>query len=93
MARSTPLVLKAGARERALRQGTIKRIHVRGEAVKKCKQGNPQPCLTIQTSKGPFHCSEIAILGPSQIIERFNHPIKSGAGLWIETRAEIEVIR
>ena len=94
MARRTPIVLGPGESHAALREGTIKRIHIRGAAVASCKRGDPEPCVTIQTSQGPFHCFECEWDGPARIIERFGQQqLKSGAGLWIETRAAIKVVR
>lgn len=94
MARRTSIVLGPGESHEALREGTIKRIHIRGAAVASCKRGDPEPCVTIQTSQGPFHCFEIAWNGETRLIEAFGRKqLKSGAGLWIETRAAIKVVR
>ena len=78
----------------ALRAGVIKRVHVNGHAVKVCSKGGEQvPCITIQTSKGVFRCHELRFHGMTDLIERIQEPLKSGARIWLETIDEVEVLR
>jgi hypothetical protein len=93
VSRKDPLVLKPGEHHHALRAGTVKRIHIRGAAVAACTAGNPEPCITIQTTHGPFHCADCEWDGPTKLVERINDPLNSGARIWIETKAEIRVTR
>lgn len=76
-----------------LRKGTVKRVHVNGHAVRSCARGQSTPCLTIQTSRGVYRCHEVRFHGRTDLIERIERPLKSGARIWLETRARLEVLR
>jgi hypothetical protein len=74
-------------------RGTIKRLHVNQQVIaRNRKLGTNNPPLTIQTSRGPIPANEAAINGPSRLIYSPHKPLRCGARLWIETRAEVEVL-
>lgn len=71
--------------------GTIKRIHVDQKRIRKnTKQGTDLAAITVQTSKGPIKCHEVAIDGPSKMVYRPHDPLSCGARLWIETKGAVE---
>ena len=71
-----------------LAEGYIKRIHVDKQRIAR-KEENP---LTIQTSQGPLKASEVIINGPSRLVYLPEDPLSCGAKLWIETKAEVEIV-
>lgn len=75
-----------------IRKGLIKRIHVDQQVIRRCRtNGTDEPALTVQTSAGPIKARRVRILGPSELVQRLDHPLSCGARVWIETRAEVEV--
>ena len=76
-----------------LKAGTIKRLHVdKHVIVRNRKQGENNPAITVQTSKGPHKAHEVEVNGPSRFIYRPDKPLSCGAVLWIETRAQVTLI-
>jgi hypothetical protein len=72
--------------------GRIKRLHVdRGVIDRNRKHGRNDPPLTVQTSRGSHKCHTAHVRGPSTFVYRPLKPLSSGARLWIETRAEVEL--
>lgn len=70
---------------------TIKRIHVDKHIVAaNRKHGRNDPAITVQTSKGSQKCYAVDIQGPSEVIQS-ETPLKCGARVWIETKAEVEI--
>ena len=69
---------------------TIKRIHVSQVNLRlNRKDGGDRPVFTIQTSKGPLYASQVDVRGPCHLISNPKKPLKCGARIWIETRAEV----
>jgi hypothetical protein len=73
--------------------GTIKRIHVSQVNLRENrKDSGSRPLFTIQTSSGPIYASHVDVKGPSQLMGPPNKPLKCGARIWIETKAEVEYL-
>jgi len=70
---------------KTLRQGIIKRIVVNKH---KIRSGDARP-ISIQTSKGAIPTGALRIEGPSSVIHWPSRPLKCGAKVWVETRAEV----
>lgn len=71
-----------------------KKIHVNQHVIKaNTKTGTNDPVLTIKTYKDNTYASEVRILGESKVVYSPDKPLSCGAKVWIETEAEIEVIR
>ncbi len=76
-----------------LRGGLTKRIHVSQVNLRaNRKDGGNRPVFTVQMSSGPLYGSKIDIRGPSELISRPERPLKCGARIWIETKAEVELL-
>ena len=75
---------------RTVRPKLLKRIHVnRHNVASNAKAGAElKPALTIQTSRGAIPCRAVHIRGASWLVQGLK-PLKCGARIWIETRAEI----
>ena len=88
------LCLPAHLRVRnALREGTLKRIHVNQHHIRaNMKDGLDRPIFTVKVGKLNFYGRQVRILGPSELIYRPCNPLSCGAMAWVETRAEVEVI-
>ena len=65
----------------------VKRIHIDKHAI----QRRDISVLTIQTSDGEIKAAEITIKGDSKMCYRPYAPLKCGARVWLETRAEVTV--
>lgn len=69
-------------------------IHVNQHVIKSNrKDGKEDPVLTVKTYKSNTYASEVAIHGPSQVVYSPNKPLSCGAHVWIETQAEVEIIK
>ena len=69
-------------------------IHVNQHNIKKNRSdGSNLPVLTVKTYKDNRYAHEVEIKGDSKIIYRPEHPLSCGAHVWIETQAEVEVVR
>lgn len=76
--------------KKTLKSGTIKRLHVDKHVIaSNAKHGLNNPPLTVQTSKGPLKAHTIEINGSSKMVYSPDKPLKCGARLWIETKAEV----
>lgn len=76
-----------------IRKGLVKRIHVSQVNLRaNRKDGGSRPEFTVQTSDGPMKGRSVKINGPAELISRPNKPLKCGARVWLETRAEVEVL-
>ena len=77
-----------------LRAGLIKRIHVNQQIIRqntKLPRSKRRPPLTVQCTGGPFPGWEISIEGKSKLIYSPDKALGSGARLWIETKAEVQI--
>lgn len=80
---------------KALSKGRIKRLHVDQAVIKRNRKHPDWPALppvTIQLSAGSLKCHHARILGPSELIHRPRKPLSCGARIWIETKAQVEVL-
>lgn len=77
----------------SIRRGLVKRIHVSQVNMRaNRKDGGSRPVFTIQTSKGPLYARHVEIVGASALVNP-EKPLKCGARIWIETRAEVRYVR
>jgi hypothetical protein len=80
-----------GSSLNTIRKGLIKRIHVDKHVIAaNLKNGENNPPITIQTSKGPLKAHDVIIKGDSRTMYHPNNPLKCGARLWTETTAEVQ---
>lgn len=78
-------------RERLLRAGTIKRLHVNRHIMSKnARTGSNEPALAVQTSAGPIRARCVRIKGEAVLVQS-QKPLPCGARAWIETRGAVEV--
>lgn len=72
-----------------IRRGLLKRIHVSQVNLRaNRKDGRRRPVFTIQTSRGPVYARHVEIEGTSALVNP-RKPMKCGARVWVETRAEV----
>jgi hypothetical protein len=70
------------------------RIHVDQHAIRRNRvHGTDDPPISIKTYKSNTKAHEIEFNGPSKVVYRPDNPLSCGARLWIETDAEVTVIR
>lgn len=70
-------------------------IHVNQHNIKaNSKSGNSDlPVLTIKTYKSNTYAHEVEIAGTSKIVYSPDKPLSCGAKVWIETQAEVKIVR
>lgn len=69
-------------------------IHVNQYNIKaNTKNGTDLPVLTVKTYKSNTYAHEVKINGPSELIYKKDKPLSCGARVWIETKAEVEIIK
>jgi hypothetical protein len=69
-------------------------IHVNQHVIKANRKNNTyDPVLTVKTYKENRYAHEVEILGPSKIIYNSEKPLSCGAHVWIETQAEVLIIK
>ncbi len=72
----------------------LKRIHINQHKIKaNRKNGTDDPVITVKTYKSNEYAREIVIHGPSKIVYQPEDPLSCGAHVWLETQAEVEIIR
>lgn len=70
------------------------RIHVNQHHIKaNSKDGGNRPVLTVKDYKQNRKCNEVEINGPSKVVYSPDKPLSCGARVWIETEADVEVIK
>lgn len=75
-------------------RGTIKRIVVNQHKVRSNKKNDTlHSVISIQTSNGPITAWRVSIKGPSEVIYRPEKPLKCGAHVWVETKAEVKYVK
>lgn len=75
---------------KSIRRDIVKRIHViQANLRANRKDGGNRPVFTIQTSSGPIRARKVEIIGKSTLVNS-PKPLKCGARVWIETRAEVK---
>tara|TARA_Y100001951_G_C11250245_1_gene245900 strand:+ start:170 stop:397 length:228 start_codon:yes stop_codon:yes gene_type:complete len=70
----------------------LKRIHVNRHTLahnKKHKENNP-PIGIEESGYHKRYAHSVTILGPSTVIHNEERPLKCGARVWIETRANLK---
>jgi hypothetical protein len=73
--------------------GTLKRIHVNQHIVRaNIKAGADEPTCTVQWKGKSYVGRDIVVKGVSTVIQRMNKPLSCGARIWVETRAEVEIL-
>lgn len=69
-------------------------IHVNQHVIKSNLKNNKEdPVLTVKNYKSNQYCHEVIIKGESKIVHSPNKPLSCGARVWIETEAEVEIIK
>jgi len=69
-------------------------IHVNQHVIKaNRKNGVEDPVLTIKTYKDNIYAHEVEVLGPSKIMYSPDKPLSCGAHVWIETQADVLIIK
>lgn len=57
------------------------------------KTGAREPPLTVKTYKSNVYADEVEILGPSKVVHSPHKPLPCGARVWVETNAEVRILR
>ncbi|CAB4125720.1 hypothetical protein UFOVP58_209 [uncultured Caudovirales phage] len=70
------------------------RIHVNQHVVKSnSKTGANEPVLTVKSYKSNIYAHEVLIHGESKVVYSPDKPLSCGAKVWIETEAEVEILK
>lgn len=73
--------------------GTLKRIHVNQHIVRaNIKHEKDEPTCTVQWKGKSYVGRNIIVRGDSTVVQRMQKPLSCGARIWIETRAEVEIL-
>ena len=71
----------------------LKRIHINMHYIRaNRKDGGRRPVVAVRTSRGVEYGHRALIKGPAQVIYSPDKPLSCGARVWIETRADVEVV-
>ena len=69
-------------------------IHVNQHVIKANAKNNlSDPVLTVKTYKSNDYAHEVEIAGASRIVYSPDNPLSCGAKVWIETEAEVKIMR
>jgi len=69
-------------------------IHVNQHVIKSNRKNNEeQPVLTVKTYKTNTYAKEVKIHGESTVVYSPDKPLSCGAHVWLETQAEVEIIK
>ena len=69
-------------------------IHVNQHVIKSNrKNGVLEPVLTVKTYKSNTYAHEVVVHGPSKVVYSPEKPLSCGAHVWMETEAEVEIIK
>lgn len=70
------------------------RIHVNQHRIRaNAKHGTDDPVLTIKSGRSNTYAHAIEVAGPCRVVYSPEQPLSCGARVWIETEAEVAVIR
>ena len=69
------------------------RIHVNQHNIKANAKGAGLPVLTVKDYKQNRKCNEVEINGPSKVVYSPDKPLSCGARVWVETEADVTVVR
>jgi hypothetical protein len=69
-------------------------IHVNQHVIKANRANEVNdPVLTVKTYKSNDYAHEVEIHGASRVVYSPDKPLSCGAHVWIETQAEVEIIK
>ena len=69
-------------------------IHVNQHVIKSNrKEDKNDPVLTVKTYKSNAYASDVVIHGASRIVYSPDKPLSCGAHVWIETEADVEILK
>jgi hypothetical protein len=69
-------------------------VHVNQHNVRSnSTKGTDLPVLTVKTYKSNTYAYEVDIKGPSKLVYSPDNPLSCGARVWIETQAEVDIVR
>jgi len=69
-------------------------IHVNQHAIRRnIKAEEREPVLTVKTYKSNTYAHEVKIHGDSKVVYSPDKPLSCGARVWIETEAEVEIVK
>lgn len=69
-------------------------IHVNQHVVKSNRKNSVNdPVLTVKTYKENRYAHEVDIKGPSKVVYSPGKPLSCGAHVWMETQAEVTIIK
>ena len=69
-------------------------IHVNQHAVRRnIKAQEAEPVLTVKTYKSNTYAYEVEVLGVSRVVYSPHKPLSCGARVWIETEAEVRIVK
>ena len=69
-------------------------IHVNQHVIKaNRKNGTNDPVLTVKTYKTNTYAHDVKINGPSKVVYSPDKPLSCGAHVWIETEADVEILK
>lgn len=69
------------------------KIHVNQHNIRANAKGAELPVLTVKDYKQNRKCNEVLIDGPSRVIYSPDKPLSCGAKVWMETDAEVVIIK
>jgi hypothetical protein len=73
--------------------GTIKRIHVNQHIVRaNVATSTDDHAVTVQWKGKSYIARDVVVRGASTVMQRMHKPLSCGARIWIETRAEVEIL-
>jgi len=68
-------------------------IHVNQHNIRaNTKDQGDRPVITCKTYKSNTYAHEVNIKGPCRVVYSPDKPLSCGARVWIETKAEVEVV-
>ena len=69
-------------------------IHVNQHAIRRnIKAETKEPVLTVKTYNSNTYAHEVSIKGESKIVYSPDKPLSCGARVWIETLADVEILK
>ncbi len=69
-------------------------IHVNQHAIRRnIKAEVKEPVLTVKTYKSNTYAHEVAISGESRLVYSPDKPLSCGARVWLETEAEVKILK
>lgn len=72
----------------------ITRIHVNQHVIRHNRtHGLNDPVITVKTWKSNQYAYEVKIHGPSRVVYTPECPLSCGATVYVETEAEVEIVR